>query len=135
MSIIRTLIVMICMTCLAPLAFAQGATPPRITPADAKNHRDEVVTVCGKVVDAKVPKYGLAGHGKPVSFYIDQPEATSEFLFVTFGTQAGGADEAVAAYQGKNVCVTGKISVSAAGGPPFIMQPDRTQIKPQAEGK
>jgi hypothetical protein len=94
-----------------------------------------MATVCGKVVDTKIPKYGLRGHGKPVSFYIDQPEATAEFLFVTFGTESGGADEVVAAYQGKTVCVTGKITVPAAGGAALIMQPDRTQIKLQTDAK
>jgi hypothetical protein len=128
----KTLIVMMCMTGLSTLAFAQSATPPRITAADAKNHNGETVTVCGKVVDTKIPKYGLAGHGKPVTFDLDQPEPNPLFYFVTFGSQSGGAQEAVAAYQGKRVCVTGKINVTSA---PFIMADDRSQIKLQPEGK
>ena len=80
------------MTALAPLAFGQSApsapsaTPPRVAPADAKNHMNETVTVCGKVVDSrKLGRYGLGGHGKPVSFDLDQPESNSVFYFVTFG--------------------------------------------------
>jgi hypothetical protein len=128
-------IVMICMTGLAPLAFGQSApsaqstTPPRVTPADAKNHIGETVTVCGKVGDSrKVPKYGIAGHGKPVSFDLDQPETNPVFYFVTFGAQPGGPEEAIAAYKDKSVCVTGKIA-GANSGAPFILAADRTQIK------
>jgi hypothetical protein len=128
-------IVMICMTGLAPLAFGQSApsaqstTPPRVTPADAKNHIGETVTACGKVGDSrKVPKYGIAGHGKPVSFDLDQPETNPVFYFVTFGAQPGGPEEAIAAYKDKSVCVTGKIA-GANSGAPFILAADRTQIK------
>jgi hypothetical protein len=129
----KTLIVMMCIAGLSALAFAQNATPPRITAADAKNHLGETVTVCGKVVDTKIAKNGLAGHGKPVTFDLDQPEPNPVFYFVTFGAQPGGPQEAIAAYQGKRVCVTGKIAFAAAV--PFILAADRSQIKPQAEGK
>jgi hypothetical protein len=130
----KTLIVMMCMMGLLPLAFAQSANPPRITAADAKNHLDETVTVCGKVVDIqKVPKYGLAGHGKPVSFDLDQPEPNPVFYFVTFGAKPGGPQEAIAAYKDKSVCVTGKILGIASR--PFIIAADRSQIKLQPENK
>ena len=128
-------IVMMCMTGLLPLVFAQSAPPPRINPADAKNHIGETATVCGKVVDTKVPKYGIAGHGKPVSFDLDRPEPNPVFYFIAFGAQPSDPQEAVAAYNGKRVCVTGKITTVPAGGPPFIMAADRSQIKPQPEDK
>ena len=130
----KTLIVTLCMTCLSALAFAQTPPPPRIGAADAKNHLGETATVCGKVVDTKVAKYGIAGHGKPVTFDLDQPEPNPVFYFVAFGSKAGGPEEVVAAYQGKSVCVTGKISAPAAAVP-LIMAADRSQIKTQPEGK
>jgi hypothetical protein len=145
MTSIRTLIVTVCLASLSALAVAQSASsapstpstpspaPPRVTPADAKNHRGETVTVCGKVVDTKTSKYGIGGHGKPVIFDIDQPEPNPVFYFVTFGTQPAGPQEAVAAYQGKSVCVTGKITVAATT--PYIMADDRSKIKLQAESK
>jgi hypothetical protein len=134
-NIMKTLILMICLTGLSALALAQNApaTPPRITAADAKSHSGETVTVCGKVVDTKVPRYGIAGRGKPVSFDLDQPEPNPVFYFVAFGSKPEGPKEAVAAYQGKRVCVTGEINMSAAV--PFILAADRSQIKPQAENK
>jgi hypothetical protein len=133
MTNMKTLIVMMCMTGLSPIACAQSATPPRITASEAKNHSGETVTVCGKVVDTKIAKNGIAGHGKPVSFDLDQPEPNPVFYFVTFGAQPGGPEEAIAAYQGKRVCVTGKINMLATT--PLIMAADRSQIKPQAEDK
>ncbi len=56
------------------------------------------------------------------------------FFFVTFGSHSGAnPEEAQAAYQGKSVCVTGKITVAAAV--PYIMAADRSQIKIHAEDK
>lgn len=135
MTNMKTLIVMMCLTGLSPLAFAQSATPPRIAASEAKKHAGETVTVCGKVVDTKIPKYGLAGRGKPVTFDLDQPEPKPVFFFVAFGSHEGGPKEAVAAYQGKRICVTGKIETTAEPAVPFIMAADRSQIEPQAEGK
>jgi hypothetical protein len=113
----------------AAVVVAQTAPPPRVAPTDVKNHVGTQTTVCGKVVDAKVPKYGLSGRGKPVTFYIDQAEPNPLFYFITFGSQEGGPQEAVAAYQGKRVCVTGKIDMVPTGGTPFILAADRSQIK------
>jgi hypothetical protein len=135
MTNVRILIVMMCVTGLSPLAFAQSATPPRVNPSDAKNHIGETATVCGKVVDTKVSKYGIQGHGKPVTFDLDQPEPNPVFYFIAFGAQPGEPQEAVAAYKGKNVCVTGKVTQVPSGGPPFIMAGDRSQIKPQPDAK
>jgi hypothetical protein len=130
----KTLIVTIFMTGLLPFALAQSAAPPKISPADAKNHVGETAVVCGKVVDNKVAKYGIAGHGKPVSFDLDQAEPSPVFYFVAFGEKPGGPQEVISAYQGKRVCVTGKINEAATGGP-FIMAADRSQVQAQPEPK
>jgi hypothetical protein len=125
------MMVAVCMG-LLPLAFAQEAAPLRITASEAKNHVGQNATVCGKVVDTKVSKYGLAGHGKPVSFDLDQPEPNPVFFFIAFGTAPDGPSEVIAAYNEKRVCVAGKITVAPAGGPPFILAPDRSQVKLEA---
>ena len=136
MTTIRTLIVMIGVAILSPLcSFAQSAPDaalPHVAPADAKNHVGDKAIVCGKVVDTKVPKYGIAGHGKPVYFDLDQPEPNPIFSFIVFGEGPAGIQEVVAAYKDKLVCVTGKITQAPTGGP-FIMVLDRSQIKTQAE--
>jgi hypothetical protein len=112
---------------LSSFALAQEAPPAQVSPADAKDHVGETVTVCGKVVDTKIAKYGLAGYGKPVLFDLDQPEPDPIFYFVSFGSKEGGPDEVIAAYKGKNVCVSGK--VSSTGSKPYIMANDRSKIK------
>lgn len=134
----KILIAIVCAMGCLPFASAQNdqaapatsAPPPQVTPADAKNHIGETVTVCGKVVDTKINKYGIGGRGKPVLFYIDKPEATADFYFLAFGTKEGGPDEAIAAYNGKSVCVTGK--VAAASGKPYMGFTDRSAIKPKS---
>jgi hypothetical protein len=127
MKMMKSWIAAIGMMGLLPLALAEGPVAPPLTSADAKGHIGETVSVCGKVVDIKVGKYGLVGRGKVVTFDLDQPEPNPVFYFVTFGSKEGGPQEAVSAYQGKSVCVTGKITET--GGVPFIMAADRTQIK------
>jgi hypothetical protein len=134
MTALRTILT-IWIVWLGSFALAQSAPPPRVSPADAKNHIGAQATVCVKVVDTKVPKYGLSGRGKLVTFDLDQPEPNPVFYFLTFGSQSGGPQEAVAAYQGKRVCVTGKIDTVPAGGAPFILAADRAQIKPEAGDK
>src|SRR5271156_137564 len=114
-QIMKTLTFAGFMTILSALAFAQTAPAARLAPADAKAHVGETATVCGKVVDTKIFKYGIGGRGKPVNFDLDQPEPNPVFYFVAFGKQPDGPDEAVAAYKGKQVCVTGKISTGPSG--------------------
>jgi hypothetical protein len=123
----KSMILAMSMAGLSTFAIGQNAAPARVTPADAKKHVGETVTVCGKVVDNQVSKYGIGGHGKPVTFDLDEPQPNPVFYFVTFGAQPDGPNEAIAAYNGKHVCVTGKIAAAASG--PYIMAADRTQIK------
>ena len=127
MMIFRTLILTFCTTTLALSALAQNNTPQQVATSDAKNHIGQSAIVCGKVVDTKIPKYGIAGKGKPVSFFLDQPEATSVFYFVAFGSKPDDPKEVVAAYDGKRVCVTGEIN--QVSGKTFILASDRSQIK------
>ena len=131
----KTLIITLCIAGLLPFALAEDTTPKLVNPADAKTHIGDTATVCGKVVGSTVSKYGIAGRGKPVSFYLDEKEPNPVFYFVAFGTKPDGPQEAIDAYNGKQVCVTGKIELMPSGGVPFIMAKDRSQVKPQADAK
>jgi hypothetical protein len=136
----KTLIVMMCMTGLVPLAFAQGAAkapPPILTTAEAKDHIGDMATVCGVVVDANIKDPGIAGHGKPIFYDLDQPQPHPVFYFIAFGKKPGGFDEAraaIAGYKDKKVCVTGKIEPGGASAA-FIFAADRSQVKVQGEKK
>lgn len=135
MTIMRLFFAVASAMAFSAVAYAQTAPPAKVSPADAKSHVGETATVCGKVVDTKVPKYGIAGHGKPVTFDLDQPEPNPIFYFVAFGTPPAGPEEVIAAYKDKRVCVTGKIGQMPSGGAPFIMAADRSQIKPDDSKK
>jgi hypothetical protein len=133
----KDLIFIVSVIGLSALALAQDTKPARINPADAKGQVGQNATVCGRVVDNEVSKNGLGGYGRPVSFYLDQPRKPNPvFYFIAFGVkaQAGVTQEVVQAYDGKRVCVTGKIETQA-GGTPFILAADRSQIKPEASSK
>jgi hypothetical protein len=107
-------------------AFGQTGKSP-IIPADANNHIGEKVTVCGKVVDTKVSKYALSGHGHPVNLDLDQPEPNPSFFLVTFGSEGEKPEQVAASYQGKQLCATGK--VSQLQGVPFMMISESGQIQ------
>jgi hypothetical protein len=116
-------------------AAAKANAPAKpISPADAKNHIGENAIVCGKVVDAKVPKYGIAGRGKPIVFNLDQADPNPIFFFTAFGTEEGGPKEVIEAYKGKDVCVTGVI-VHPSAGPPCIFVSDRSAVKVTQDSK
>jgi hypothetical protein len=128
---ISLLILLTCTLCTLRVSVAQNAQPAHVRPAEAKNHVGEVAIVCGKVVDFKVNKYGIANRGVPVMLDLDQPEPNPVFFVVTFGSKAGGSDEIKAAYKDKNICATGKITL--ASGKPYIMSADGTNIKVSPE--
>jgi hypothetical protein len=123
----RLWIIFICTSCALRVGLAQNVPSSRVSPAEAKNHVGEIATVCGKVVETKLNKYGVAGHGIPVMLDLDQPEPNPVFYVVTFGSKESGPDEVIAAYKNKNICATGKITL--ASGKPYIILADRTNIK------
>jgi hypothetical protein len=120
-------ILSMCTSCALSVSVAQNAQSSRLSPVEAKNHVGEIATVCGKVVDTKVNKYGVAGHGIPVMLDLDQPEPSPVFSVVTFGSKEGGPNEVIAAYKNKNICAAGKITL--ASGKPYIILADRSNIK------
>lgn len=130
MKTIRAMIAMLCV--ISPLLHADDTKATKVAVSDAKNHIGETAMVCGKVVASNIPKYGIGGRGKPVSLFLDQPEANPVFYFVVFGQPPDGPQEVVNAYQGKQVCVTGKIDALPSSGLPFIMAADRAQVKVDA---
>jgi hypothetical protein len=128
---LRTFLLLSSVVGLMPFALGQTGKP--ITSADANNHVGEKVTVCGKVVDTKISKYALSGHGHPVNLDLDQPEPNPLFFLVTFGSDSEKPEQVAATYQGKQLCATGK--VSQLQGVPFIMISESTQIQLAAAKK
>ena len=129
----KTIVLVLCLAGILPAAVGQTKASKKITAAEAKDHVNESVTVCGKAVDSKISRYAIADLGKPVSINLDQPEPSPVFYFVTFGSDPRKPAEVAAKYIGKSVCVTG--TVSEGGGAPFIMAKEASQIKLAADDK
>ena len=131
----RKMMIMICLVGFWQAAQAQEPAqepaPKRVAPAEAKNHQGENAIVCGKVVDAQFPRNGLSGHGLPASFYMEEPAQHAVFYFIEFVPGPEAADQARPDYNGKRMCVTGKISASPTGVP-FIMAIKHSQVKPES---
>jgi hypothetical protein len=137
MTNIKTLAAMISLAGICSLALAEPPTPKRVSPTEAKGHIGETAIVCGKVVDMRVPRNGIGGYGMPVSFDLDQPEPNPVFYFVAFAPGPPDTPQkTLDAYNGKHVCVTGKITTQPGGnGAPFIFASDRAQIKADVPNK
>ena len=99
---------LVCWVGLLFLTGDQTSDAHTMTAAEAQNHIGETATVCGKVVGARVNKYGVAGRGRPIILALDKPEPNPGFLVVTW-PENGKPGKPEATYQGKQVCATGKI--------------------------
>ena len=120
-----------CLVALVTVSALQASEPMKITTAEAKTHVGETVTVCGKVVGTRITKYVLTTRGHPIVLNLDQPEPNPVFLILTWPSDPAKLDQAEKTYQGKQVCVTGKIV--KARGVPQIITPEPTQIQVQSD--
>lgn len=145
MTALKTTVVALCLAGLTVAACAQTPAPKqadsaqeaaakRVEPAEAKNHIGENAIVCGKVVDIKVARNGLAGRGLPASYYLDAPASSPVFYFMDFVPGPEAADQKRPDYNGKRMCATGQISRSPAGVP-FILALKHSQVKAEESAK
>jgi hypothetical protein len=123
----KNILLVICFAAFMPVVMAQTKAPKKITAAEAKDHLNETVTVCGKAVDTRMSRYAIADRGKPVQVNLDQPEPSPVFYFVAFGADPKKPGDVATKYVGKEVCVTG--AVNEGSGAPFIMVKEATQVK------
>jgi hypothetical protein len=130
---IEGVVLLSCMAGISALSLSQAANPSVIRAVDAKNHVGETATVCGEVVDSRIGKYGVGNYGRPVTLDLDSPEPQPVFFFVTWGTNQAKAEQVRNSYQGKQVCVAGKIV--KGGTAPYIIASEPSQIKIQTGDK
>ena len=111
------------------LLYSQANTKRELSTTEAKEHVGESATVCGKVVDAKISRYSTGQSGYPITFFLDGPEATRTFSFATLTRDPAKFGQIKEAYDGKRVCVTGKIMM--LGNIPHIdvMQPSQIEMQ------
>jgi hypothetical protein len=133
MKPMKTIVLAVCLAGLLPLAVGQTKAPKKITAAEAKDHVGETVVVCGTAVDTHVTRYAIGDRGKPVEVDLDQPQPNQIFYFVTFSADLKKPQLVDDMYKGKQVCVTGEVSMSKVV--PFIMVTDTATVKIQADAK
>jgi hypothetical protein len=118
---------------IVPLLLSQTKEAQRLSPLEAANHLGEQAIVCGKVVAAQISRYSAGNRGKPITFFLDQPEPNPVFSFVALSPDPANPQQTKEAYLGKQVCVTGKIM--KIGNVPDIMVTDPSQIKVKTDDK
>jgi DNA/RNA endonuclease YhcR with UshA esterase domain len=116
----RTLLWLLIGTVLVPPAQAQK----KLTANEAKEHFGETATVCGAVVSAR---YADATKGQPTFLNLDKPYPSQVFTIVIWGENRSKFGKPENDYNGKRICVTGKIKAYA--GLPEIVAEDPKQLR------
>jgi hypothetical protein len=129
----KTIVLLIVWSMFPLFLLSQTKEPQRLSPLETANHVGEQAIVCGQVVAFKISRYSVGNHGKPINFFLDQPETNPVFFFVALSPDPANPLKAKEAYFGKQVCVTGKIT--KIGNVPDIMVTDRSQIKVKTDDK
>lgn len=104
----------------------ETATEQKLTANEAKEHFGEFATVCGEVVSAH---YALTTNGEPTFLNLDKPFPNQIFTVVIWGSDRSKFGKPEEEYNGKRICVSGKITAYA--GLPEIIAKDPKQIKLQ----
>ena len=97
------------------------------------DHIGEPATVCGKIVAARISKYSVGGHGRPITFYLDEPSPNQVFSFVAWSSDPARVEQTKSDYAGKLVCVTGTITKLRTL--PHMIVTDPSHIKFETEEK
>jgi DNA/RNA endonuclease YhcR with UshA esterase domain len=98
-----------------------------VAAADAKNHIGETATVCGKVVSTH---YATRSRSQPTFLNLDEPYPHQIFTIVIWGSDRAKFGAPESTYQGKLVCVTGRIKEYR--GAPEVIASEPAQIKLQS---
>lgn len=115
-----TLIAIFCATLIwSALAEAQKS----ISAAEGKDHIGDRITVCGQVASTH---FADRSKGQPTFINLDKPYPNQIFTVLIWGSDRPKFGTPEQIYDGKHVCVTGKISVYR--GVPEIITNDPSQI-------
>jgi len=96
----------------------------KFTASEAKEHFGETATVCGAVVSTR---YADSSRGQPTFLNLDKPYPNQVFTVVIWGNNRSKFGTPEKDYEGKRICVTGKIT--AYDGLPEIVTDEPKQIK------
>ncbi len=91
---------------LGVLLTAEPVQAATLTPEQAKDHIGETATVCGVVATAT---YAARTRGAPTFLNLGQPYPRHIFTAVIWGSERLKFGQPEVTYQGKRICVTGRI--------------------------
>jgi hypothetical protein len=129
----RNLAVLVCVAGLLSPAYSQSKATPQVSPAAAESHVGQTATVCGTVVGEHMSRYGVGTRGRPITLDLDKPDPDAVFHAVLFSKTNVPPEQLKATYEGKQVCMTGKIA--KVGAVPTIMASDPSQFQIQGAKK
>jgi DNA/RNA endonuclease YhcR with UshA esterase domain len=98
----------ISVTLVVVLWSAIGQAQASISAAEAKDHVGEKATMCGEVISTH---YAARSRGNPTFLNIDKSSPNQIVTVVIWGRDLPKFGDPEAIYRGKQVCVTGKISL------------------------
>ena len=81
-------------------------TQTKITPAEAKRHIGENITVCGNVASTR---FAESTSGQPTFLNMEKPYPNQIFTVIIWGKNRAKFGNPEVDYNGKRICVTGKI--------------------------
>ena len=93
--------------CLVPFLCQPLIAQARITPAEAKKHVGEEVTVCGNVASTR---FAESTGGQPTFINLDKRYPNPLFAMVIWGRNRNRFGNPEKEYLSKRICVTGKIT-------------------------
>jgi hypothetical protein len=105
---------------------AIGLAQASISAAEAKDHVGEKATICGEVISTH---YAARSRGNPTFLNIDKAYPNQIFTVVVWGRDLPKFGDPEGTYRGKQVCVTGKISIYRRV--PEVVANEPSQIKVQ----
>jgi hypothetical protein len=100
----------------------------KLTTSEAKEHYGDTATVCGAVVSTR---FADSTKGQPTFLNLDKPYPNQVFTIVIWGNNRSKFGTPEKDYNGKRICVTGKITAYA--GLPEIVADEPKQIKLDTE--
>jgi DNA/RNA endonuclease YhcR with UshA esterase domain len=109
---------------LAAVFASPALAQKKLAASEAKDHYGEMATVCGEVVSAR---YAATSNGEPTFLNFDKAYPNQIFTVVIWGDNRSKFGKPEDEYQGKRICVSGKITAYA--GLPEIVLVDPKQIR------
>jgi micrococcal nuclease len=98
------------------------AAQKKLTAAEAKDHVGETATVCGLVASTK---YASSTKGQPTFLNLDKAYPNQVFTVLIWGENRAKFGSPEREYDGKHICVTGKISLFKGSAEIVASAPDQ----------